>query len=275
MRKKDFFIIIISSLLLAGFFLLATRIEPSAFEELGYRLSLPLFTFFIAFIDGFNPCNMFVLTVLLTLLISASASRRRFFLVGFIFIIVVFLFYFLFMAAWLNVFNYLGYLTPLRVIIALVAIAAGLINCKELFFFKKGPSLTIQEKHKGPLHLRMRRLTEVVNKGSLPLLISSSVGLAVFSSLIEIPCTAGFPILYTLILSERMAGAGLGYFSYLLLYNLIYVIPLLAIITVFGYTFQAKRISQAQVQLIKFIGGIIMILLGIILLANPQLIGAF
>ena len=54
---------------------------------------------------------------------------------------------------------------------------------------------------------------------------------------------------------------------------MIYVIPLAVIIAIFGYTFKAKQISKKQMQIIKFIGGLIMILLGIILLINPSLIG--
>ncbi|MBL7198411.1 MAG: hypothetical protein ISS47_09990, partial [Candidatus Omnitrophica bacterium] len=113
----------------------------------------------------------------------------------------------------------------------------------------------------------------VIKNGSFPILISSSIGLAAFASLIELPCTAGFPIIYTGILSGRILRNTLGYYGYLFLYNLVYVIPLVAIITIFIYTFRARYITQRQIQVMKFVGGIIMILLGIILLVNPGLIG--
>lgn len=273
-RKKDFFLICTTVAALGIFFLIALNTDSLLLKNLGYRLPLPLFTFIVALIDGFNPCNMFVLTVLLALLISSSASRRRFYLIGFIFTLIVFAFYFLFMIAWLNVFKYIGFAGPLRILIAAIALCAGLINCKEFFFFKKGPSLMIAEKHKGLLYAKMRKLTDIVNKGSLPLLISSSVTLAIFSSLIEIPCTAGFPIIYTHILSVQVEAGGLGYILYLIFYNLIYVIPLVTIIAIFGFTFEARKVSERQIQTMKLIGGIIMIFLGIILLANPRLIGA-
>ena len=112
----------------------------------------------------------------------------------------------------------------------------------------------------------------VIEKGTLPVLISSSVALAAFASLVELPCTAGFPIIYTGILSAK-ALEGVGYYGYLGLYNLFYVLPLAAVILIFGQTFQGKKISQRQMQIIKFIGGLIMILLGIILLMNPGMIG--
>ncbi|MBF0386162.1 MAG: hypothetical protein HQL27_09900, partial [Candidatus Omnitrophica bacterium] len=56
-------------------------------------------------------------------------------------------------------------------------------------------------------------------------------------------------------------------------YNLLYVLPLIIIVVAFIRTLSAKRISQRQIEIIKYIGGIIMLLLGIILLVNPGLIG--
>ncbi|MBU2540775.1 MAG: hypothetical protein KJ593_02635 [Candidatus Omnitrophica bacterium] len=272
-KRRDWIIVAVVLLSLFVFFISARDIQPDLLERTGYKMPLPIFTFIIALIDGFNPCNMFVLTFLLTLLISASDSKARIYSVGSCFVFVVFVFYFSFMALWLNIFKYIGFLTPLRITIAIIALVAGLINCKELLFFKKGISLTIGEQHKGPLLVRISRMKDIIQKGSLPLLIVSSITLAVFASLVELPCTAGFPIIYTAILSAKVLQTSLIYYAYLFLYNLIYVIPLVAIIAIFGHTLKAKHITQRQVQLIKFMGGIIMILLGIILLASPKLIG--
>lgn len=272
-RQKNLLIITISLLFLIGFFILAKKIPHESLEQLGYNLPLPVFTIFIALIDGFNPCNLFVLTFLLGLLISASHSRKKIFAIGYTFIFVVFLIYFLFMAAWLNIFKYIGFITPLRIAIAMIALIAGAINCKELFAFRKGITLMIQEQHKGPLMKRIERMKHIITHGSMPALILASISLAAFSSLVELPCTAGFPIIYTGILSGKFLTSSLTYYFYLVLYNLIYVVPLLVIITIFGYTFKGKQISKNQMQIIKFIGGLIMILLGLILLINPGLIG--
>ncbi len=272
-RQKSYIIVIISILFLIGFFILAKNFSPEFLKRIGYKLPLPVFTFVIALIDGFNPCNMFVLIFLLVLLISASDSRKRIYIVGYTFIFVVFIFYFTFMVAWLNIFKYIGFIAPLRIAIAIIALAAGLINCKELLFFKKGVSLMIQDKHKGILYKKVNKMKAVIKTGSFWILVSSSVVLASFSSLIELPCTAGFPIIYTGILSGKVLESSFIYYLYLFYYNLVYIIPLFVIITLFGWTFKAKQIDERQVQIIKFIGGFIMILLGIILLVNPSLIG--
>jgi len=272
-KQKNYLIIGGSLLFLIGFFIFAKNISPESLERLGYSLPLPLFTFFIALIDGFNPCNLFVLTVLLGLLISASHSRKKIYTIGYTFIFVIFITYFLFMAAWLNIFKYFGFITPLRIGIALIALTAGLINCKELVAFRKGVTLMIQEQHKNPLLKRIKRMREIIVNGSMPTLILASVSLAAFASLVELPCTAGFPIIYTGILTGKMLANSFSYYLYLFFYGLIYIIPLLVIITIFGYTLKGRQITKRQMQIVKFIGGLIMILLGLILLINPGLIG--
>jgi len=272
-KQKNYLIMGMSLLFLIGFFILAKNIPHESLEKLGYSLPLPLFTVFIALVDGFNPCNLFVLTFLLGLLISASHSRKKIYAIGYTFIFVVFVIYFLFMVAWLNIFKYIGFITPLRIGIACIALIAGIINCKELFFYRKGITLMIQEQHVGPLKKRIENMKNIIINGSMLALILASISLATFASLVELPCTAGFPIIYTGILTGKVLASSFSYYLYLFFYNFVYVIPLIVIITIFGYTFKGKQISKRQMQIIKFIGGLIMILLGLILLINPSLIG--
>ena len=273
-KQKNLVVVGISIAFLAGFFAVAKMVSPDFLKEMGYSLPLPIFTFMIAVVDGFNPCNMFVLTFLLALMVSVSHSRLRIYTVGYTFVAVVYVIYFLFMAAWLNIFKYIGFIDPLRISIAVIALVAGFINCKELFFFKKGVSLTTSQKGANFLQKKARNMKETIKNGTMPMLILSSIVLAFFASLIELPCTAGFPIVYTSILSGmKIASGTFFYYFWIAIYNLFYVMPLAVIIAVFGYTFRGKAISEKTVQRIKFIGGFIMILLGIVLLVNPQMIG--
>ena len=277
---------------LISLFVLASQTKQTGrdyFEELGLTLSLPLFTFLIALMDGFNPCTMWVLSFLLMLLISVSHSRKRIFVIGFTFVGVVFIIYFIFMVFWFNVLLYIGFLEWIAKFIGIVAVVAGILFCKEYFFFRKGPSLLLQEKHKGILVKKMERMKDIIKTGSMPALIISSIILAGFASLFELPCTAFFPVIYTKVLVNnlfpQLSGLSLqeiftslsfsqtffGYF-YMLLYNLIYITPLAIIIFAFGYFLKGKKIAKQQMQAIKLIGGVIMIALGIILLVNPELL---
>ena len=271
-KIKKLLMLTITIVILGVIYFLTKSVSPESLKELGLSLPLPLFTFLIALVDGFNPCNLFILTLLLSLLLSASHSRKKIYIIGYTFIAVIYIFYFFFMIAWLNIFKYIGFIDPLRIGIGLLAITAGLINCKEYFFYRKGVTLMVQDKYVDPLKKRIQHVAELIKDGSTTTLIGASITLAIFSSLVELPCTAGFPIIYTSILSG-MSLSGFVYYAYLLFYNLIYVLPLLVVITIIGYTFKGKEIEKTTMALIKFIGGAIMITLGIVLLVNPGLIG--
>jgi cytochrome c biogenesis protein CcdA len=186
------------------------------------------------------------------------------------FIIVVFIVYFLFMSAWLTVLSVIGFVDILRIIVGVIAIIAGLINWKEFIWFRKGITLMIQDKDKVRVTGKIQALKDKITSGTLLSLIGASIFLALFTSIIEIPCTVGLPLIYTTILAQK--ATGFSHFMYILLYCLIYIIPLLAISGWFIYSFKEKTISKKQMQWIKLITGLIMIILGIILLFRPGIL---
>lgn len=273
MDKKKLLILGIAVIVLITFFFLTKNVSNDFLEGLGGALPLPMFTFLIALVDGFNPCNLFILTLLLSLMLTESHSKKKIFVVGFSFIAIVYLFYFLFMSAWLNIFQYIGFVDPLRYTIGGIAVIAGLINCKELFFYRQGVTLMVQDKHVGPLKKRVAHVAKLLKKGSIGTLVGASVILALFASLVELPCTAGFPIIYTGVLTGVYLSNSFMYYAYLLFYNLIYVLPLIVVISVLGYFFDGKPIKKETMAVIKFIGGFIMLLLGILLFVNPTILG--
>lgn len=272
-QTKRFLILSIALAVIIAFFIFAKSINPNALETAGAILPLPLFTLIIALIDGFNPCNLFVLIMLLSLMITESHSRKRIFAVGFTFIGVIYLFYVLVMVLFMNILKLIGLIGPLLIIVAVIAIIVGLINMKELFFYRKGVTLMIQDRYLKPLRRRIDNLAHKMKNASMPALITSAVLLAVFASLIELPCTAGFPIVYTGVLASHVLASSAGYYLYLLLYGLIYVLPLVILILLLGYALKGRTISKDTMAIIKFIGGAIMLLLGILLLVAPSLIG--
>ena len=271
-RSKKIVVFVFAVVLLFGFYIFTKNVSPDSLKDLGVSLPLPLFTFLIALVDGFNPCNLFVLTLLMSLMLSESHSRKRIYAVGFSFVAVVFLFYLMFMSAWLNILKYVGFIDPLRIAIGLLAVGAGLINCKEFFFYRKGVTLMVQNRYVNPLKKRVHHVAELMKSGSMSTLIGASVMLAVFASLVELPCTAGFPIIYAGILSGYFLESTVMYYMYLVMYNLVYVTPLAVIVGVLGYMFHGKQISTETMGVIKFIGGAIMLMLGIVLLVNPGLV---
>lgn len=231
-------------------------------------LSLPVMTAVIAGLDAFNPCAFFVLMFLLSLMVHAQ-SRSRMLLIGGIFVLFSGLIYFVFMAAWLNVFLWIGELRLITTIAGIVAVVIALINIKDFYWYKQGVSLTIPESAKPGLYARMRNL---VQAGSLGAMLVSTVLLAIAANSYELLCTAGFPMVYTRILTMEELPT-LTYYAYLAAYNFIYILPLLAIVVVFSIKFGSRRLSEDEGRALKLVSGLMMLLLGIMLVAAPEALG--
>ncbi len=229
------------------------------------NLSLPLLTLALAGLDAFNPCAFFVLLFLLSLLVHAR-RRRRMLLIGGVFILTSGIVYFLFMAAWLNAFRLLGELNWVTGLAGALAVVIGLLNVKDYFWFKQGPSLSIPASAKPHLFRRMRGL---LSADSLPTLLAGTITLALAANSYELLCTVGFPLVYTRTLTLNGLSSG-GYYFYLTLYNLIYIVPLLLILLVFVWTLGARKLQEGEGRVLKLGSGNMMWLLGAMLLLYPQ-----
>ena len=230
-------------------------------------LSLPVLTLVLAGMDAFNPCAFFVLLFLLSLLVHAR-SRTRMAIVGGTFVLFSGLVYFVFMAAWLNVFLIAGELRVITVIAGLVALTVAALNIKDYFWFKEGPSLSIPDAAKPGLFKRMR---EVVASGSIGPMLVSTVLLAIVANSYELLCTAGFPMVYTRALTLADLESW-QYYAWLAAYNVIYVLPLLAIVTVFVKTMGARKLTESEGRLLKLISGFMMLGFGLLLLVAPNML---
>jgi len=231
------------------------------------QFSLPVYTFIIAGLDAFNPCAFFVLLFLLSLLVHAR-SRWRMLFIGGVFVFFSGLIYFLFMAAWLNAFRFMGEMKMITLLAAWVAIIVALINIKEFFFFKQGPSLTIPNSAKPGLFQKMRNLLQA--SGFISLTVGT-ITLAIAANTYELLCTSGFPMVYTRILTLQELSTS-QYYLYLLLYNVIYIVPLLLIVLVFTYTLGARKLQEQEGQALKLLSGFMMLGLGGVLLLVPDLL---
>ncbi len=230
-------------------------------------LSLPLLTVVLAGVDAFNPCAFFVLLFLLSLLVHAK-SRTRMMIVGGTFVLFSGIVYFIFMAAWLNVFLIAGELRAITVIAGLIALTVAALNIKDYFWFKEGPSLSIPDAAKPGLFKRMR---EVVTTGSMGPMLLSTVLLAIVANSYELLCTAGFPMVYTRTLTLAKLESW-QYYAWLAAYNVIYVLPLLAIVIVFTRTMGARKLSESEGRILKLVSGFMMLGFGLVLLFAPNLL---
>jgi len=243
-----------------------TPIQIPLFGEMDpTSLSLPLFTLVIAGLDAFNPCAFFVLLFLLSLL-AHQKDRRRMLAVGGIFILTSGTMYFAFMAAWLNVFQLLGAMAWITFAAGLLAIVVGLINVKDFFAFERGITLSIPESAKPGIY---RRARAILQSESGPAMLTATVVLAVAANFYELLCTAGFPMVYTRILTLTEPSAGMRY-AWLALYNVIYVVPLTLIVLAFVGTLSAHKLTEREGRLLKLMSGVMMLELGLVLAFAPE-----
>jgi len=231
------------------------------------RYSLPVLTLVLAGLDSVNPCAFFVLLFLLSLLVHAR-SRTRILFIGGVFVLFSGLIYFVFMAAWLNLFLIVGRVRLVTGIAGAVAVVLATLNIKEYFWFGRGPSLSIPEHAKPGLFRRMRNLTGAEHP--LPMVVAT-VALAIAANTYELLCTAGFPMVYTRALTLSELGPGQHYL-YLALYNIIYVVPLACVVLVFAYTLGSRKLGEREGRVLKLASGLMMLGLGLVLLIAPALL---
>ena len=243
----------------------AARAEELRLGPLGslsvVGLGLPLFTLAMGLLDGFNPCAMWVLLFLLSLLVHWR-NRRRMALVAGTFVLVSGAVYYAFMAAWLNVFLLLGWSTWLQLVLAGLAITVGVVNVLDSWRQGSGFSLSIPAEAKPGLYARMR--TVVQSRSLLPALAGVAV-LAVVVNAVELLCTAGLPAIYTAVLSQQDLSAT-AYYAYLGLYILGYIADDSLMVAVAVLALSSHKLTEAGGRWLKLISGGVMLALGVALL---------
>jgi thiol-disulfide isomerase/thioredoxin len=225
-------------------------------------------TALIALVDGFNPCSLWVLTVLLAMVINAGASRGRVALVGGTFLTVTGLLYGAFIAGVFSVLGFVEHLSAIRVAVAILALVIGAINVKDYVAFKRGPSLTIPDRFKPRIYRAGRAIRDPSR--SLPAVVGVTAAMAAGIALVELPCTAGFPVIWTGIMRTQ-GVAGVEFAALLGLYLLIYVLDELVLFAVVVATLRIGRFQETHGRVLKLVGGSVMLALGVVLILAPEL----
>ena len=231
------------------------------------KQSLVVSTAVIGFVDGFNPCSLWVLSILLALTLH-SGSRTKILVVGLTFLFVTSVVYGLFIAGVFKLLSYIGYMKWIQIGIAIIAFVFGIVNIKDYFWYKEGVSFTISDKHKPKMYKNMR--SAVVNPRTIIGLIGSSAALAVGVSFIEFSCTAGFPVIW----SNLMVANNVNQTNFILLlalYMAIYLIDELVIFSIAAVTMRASKMEEKHGRLLKLVSGVVMFILGLVMIVNPAI----
>ncbi len=187
--------------------------------------------------DSINPCILSVLALLLATIASIKAYRRVVKL-GAMYIVSVYISYLiiglLLMLGAMLLINQMSFLaaevaTVTKIIVAALVGIAGIINIKDFIWYGKGISFKLPEKHKN-------KVIQLAKRATIPAIIS----LAVIVTLVEFPCSGMMYVgLITYFVSSGVPPLQL--LAYLLLYNVIFVLPLIIMV---GSVSAGKKVEE-------------------------------
>ncbi|PIR68231.1 hypothetical protein COU49_02035 [Candidatus Nomurabacteria bacterium CG10_big_fil_rev_8_21_14_0_10_35_16] len=231
------------------------------------NFSLPALTVIMGALDGFNPCAMWTLIFLISLLLGME-DRRKMWILGSTFIVASALVYFIFMAAWLNLILFIGLVMWVRILIGLIALFGGGYNLKEYFTTPEAVcKVTGSEKRQK----FFEKLKEIAHQKNFYLAFGGIIILAFAVNLVELVCSAGLPAVYTQILALSNLATW-QYYAYILLYILIFMLDDLFVFIVAMVTLQMTGITTKYTRLSHLIGGILMLIIGLLLIFKPELL---
>ena len=229
------------------------------------EFSLPALTFIIALVDGFNPCAMWVLVFLISLLLGFK-DKKRMWILGLTFIAASAFVYFLFMAAWLKFFLFFGFIIWIRIAVGLVALYFAYRNIKSFIENKDGGcEVTKDEKRINTL----QKIKDITKKENLLPAMGGIILLAFAVNLIEALCSAGLPAIYTQILTMNELPTW-KYYSYIVFYQLIFMLDDMAIFVIAMLTMHSVGIESKYARFSKIVGGVVMLIIGLLLIFKPE-----
>ena len=216
----------------------------------------------LGFVDGFNPCAMWVLLFIINMLFGLK-DKKKLFILGFAFLFTSAMFYFISM---LGINLLLGFISTnlIRSLIGVVAIIAGSYNLYVYFKERKeedGCKVVDEDKRKKIIS----KVKKIKNARNFFFALTGIIALAISVNMVELACSAGFPAVFAEILVANKI-TGFARILYLLLYVLFYMLDDLVVFTIAVSTLSIAGMTTKYNKIIKVIGGIIMILMGILLI---------
>ena len=258
-------------------FLFITLTPDAAIKQFAQKLPFPLFVSTIALADGFNPCAFTVLIILLSLL-SYTKNRRDMTVIGLTFVATSAVMYFLFIMIMILLGSVFleQYGTIFMVVLGVIITIAGAINIKDYFFFKQAFSLSLSEKQQLSISQKASKIARDLQNHShngkmLLAALGGTILLAIFVNIVELGCTAILPAVYmTTLIQYCQENVWFCFAFWTGVYALIYIIPLLAILGNFIYSFKSSRLSESQGRILKLVGGTFMLFFGLIMIFKPE-----
>ena len=224
--------------------------------------SLPALAVILGLVDGFNPCAMWVLVYLISL-VATLRDRKRIWLIVGSFVLASGILYFLFMTAWLNAFLLIGYVKPVTIVIGLVALGGGILQVREVVKTKGAIVCEVTGEES-----RTKTMTRVQKIVSSPITVGTIIGIIVLAfavNSVEFVCSAALPAVFTRVLSLASLTT-LQHYGYILLYVLFFMLDDLVIFGIAAFALTSS-LGDRYTKYSRPVGATILIVLGLLLLA--------
>ena len=230
-------------------------------------VSLPILSIVMGLVDGFNPCAMWVLIFLISMLLNMKDKKRMWFL-GVSFLLTSSMVYLLFMLAWLNIVMSISEIRWVQILIALVAVIGGLINLRSYYRERKKDAgcVVVNDEKRKKIFDRIKKFT---HEKSIILATIGVIALAVSVNIVELACSAGLPVLFTNILAINNLDQTVS-IIYILIYVFFFMLDDLIVFAIAMFTLQVTGVTTKYTKYTHLIGGIIMLLIGLLLIIKPE-----
>jgi len=230
--------------------------------------SLPVITIIIGLLDGFNPCAMWVLLFLITLLLGME-DRKRMLILGSIFILSSGLVYFFFMSAWLNFIMFIGMIFLVRILVGSVAVIVGGKNLQDFWKNRKADGVVCKVSKNTKTTKIFDKIKSIVYRDNF---LWSIVGILILGfsvNLVELACSAGFPAIFTQILAISDLATWQKYL-YMSIYIFFYMLDDLVIFIIAMFTLKSHVFGTKYAKYTNLVSGLLILILGLLLMFRPE-----
>ena len=234
------------------------------------KVSLPILAVVLGFVDGFNPCAMWILIFLITMLFNMK-DRKKMWILGLTFILTSGIVYLMFMLAWLNLATFISKIAFIRLLIAVIALVVGLINVYKYIDSLKKKDEGCDVVDKKDRKKIMEKIISITHEKKFIIALLGIIVLAASVNIIELMCSIGIPLLFTQILAMNNLST-FSYMIYMFIYIFFFLIDDIVIFIISMVTLKVTGLSTKYTKYSHLIGGIIMLIIGLLLIIKPELL---
>ncbi len=244
----------------------STKIKLPLLGKINLKdFSLPTAATLIGLVDGFNPCAMWVLLFLISMLFGMK-DRKRMWILGLTFLLSSALVYMAIMLSWFNIVVNVMASVIFRNIISVIAIVGAIINLRAFFKSNDSGCEVVDDKKRKKVISKIKNFTK---EKSLFIALGGVIFLAISVNVIELACSAGLPLVFTQLLAINNVSS-FESFIYTLIYIFFFLIDDIIIFLIAMSTTKVHAISTKYNKYSHLIGGILMLIIGILLLVKPE-----